>query len=51
MQLKTVNFIKEYRMMYSAHLHAHNKLIFPEALKLLPRFTLGMMKCPAEVPR
>ena len=26
-QLKTVNVIKEYRMMYSAHLHAHNKLI------------------------
>ena len=46
-QLKTVNVIKEYRMMYSAHLHAHNKLIFPEALKLLPLFTLGMMKCPA----
>jgi len=46
-QLKTVNVMREYRMMYSAHLHAHNKLIFPEALKLLPLLTLGSMKSPA----
>ena len=46
-QHKTVGALREYRMMYSAQLHAQNKLVFPENLRLLPVLCLGAVKSAA----
>ena len=33
--------LKEFRLMHAAHFRAHNKIIFPPTLRLLPLWTLG----------
>lgn len=33
--------LKEFRLMHASHFRAHNKLIFPPSLRLLPLYTLG----------
>ena len=49
-QHKTIGALREYRMMYSAQLHAQNKLVFPENLRLLPVLCLGAVKSAAARP-
>ncbi|KAK9811733.1 hypothetical protein WJX72_009241 [[Myrmecia] bisecta] len=49
-QHKVTLALKEFRMLHSQHTRGslpHNKLIFPESLKHLPLWTLGLMKCAA----
>ena len=51
---KVVDILKEYRQLYSTHLHPHNKLILPETMKLLPLLMLclqksSLLKSPNEV--
>jgi protein transport protein SEC24 len=41
---KCADILKEYRQLYSTHLHPHNKLILPETMKMLPLLTLCMQK-------
>jgi len=44
---KTTGVLKEFRNMYATQLRAHNKLVFPDSLKLLPLYMLGLTKCAA----
>mmetsp|Transcript_2919 Transcript_2919/g.4880 ORF Transcript_2919/g.4880 Transcript_2919/m.4880 type:complete len:1045 (+) Transcript_2919:75-3209(+) len=41
---KVIDVLKEYRQLYSTHLHPHNKLILPETMKMLPLLMLCMQK-------
>jgi len=41
---KVIDILKEYRQLYSTHLHPHNKLILPETMKMLPLLALCMQK-------
>ena len=41
---KVIDILKEYRQLYSTHLHPHNKLILPETMKMLPLLMLCMQK-------
>ena len=38
---RTTAGFKEFRQMHSSHFRAHNKIIFPPTLRLLPLYTLG----------
>ena len=38
---RTTAGLKEFRLMHAAHFRAHNKIIFPPTLRLLPLWTLG----------
>lgn len=46
-QQKTVQALKEFRATAGRQAQTFNRLIFPESMRLLPLYTLAMMKCGA----
>ncbi|GMH36590.1 hypothetical protein BSKO_04463 [Bryopsis sp. KO-2023] len=46
-ETKLVSGMREYRVMHSTHFRGVNKLIYPDSLRFLPLWVLGVMKCGA----
>lgn len=44
---KVVSSLREYRSMHSSHFRGINKLIYPDSLKYLPVWVLGILKSTA----